>query len=144
MTSEFGVPPKRNRLIKMLQIIRRNGLRLNKAKCQFGVKEIMFLRDRLSGQGIERDDMKIQAITNMPRHTDKKGVLRVLDMINFIGKFILNLSAKTACLRDILKKVNNFSWTEQREQEWIRRKKAPMTTPILTFLDPTKKNQDFH
>ena len=47
----------------------------------------------------------------MPRPTDKTGVLRIMGMVNFIGKFIANLSAKTSCNRDLLHKDNDFKWT---------------------------------
>ncbi|KAL7852894.1 hypothetical protein SRHO_G00186790 [Serrasalmus rhombeus] len=45
----------------------------------------------------------------MPRPTDKKGVLRVMGMINFIGKFIPNLSVKTSALRELLPKTQKIS-----------------------------------
>ncbi|KAI3355026.1 hypothetical protein L3Q82_017850 [Scortum barcoo] len=82
------------RLIKVLQRIQHYGLKLNRAKCQFGVKEIAFLGDKLSGAGVKPDRSKVKAILEMPQPKDKKGVLRVLGMINFIGKFIPNLSSK--------------------------------------------------
>lgn len=123
----------------MLQSVQKNGLKLNKAKCQFGVQEITFLGDKLSAQGIEPDKDKIKAILEMPRPTDKKGVLRVMGMINFIGKFIPNLSAKIACLRDLLHKENEFAWTAKHEQEWVKLKTTLTTTPVLTFFDPTRR-----
>lgn len=82
-----------DRLTKLLQRVQKNGLKLNKAKCQFVIQEITFLGDKLSAQGIEPDKDKINAILEMPWPTDKIGVLWVMAMINFIGKFIPNLSA---------------------------------------------------
>lgn len=70
------------RLIKVLQRVRENGLKLNRTKCQFGVQEITFLGDKLSAQGIEPDERKIKAILGMPRLTDKKDALRIMGMIN--------------------------------------------------------------
>lgn len=80
-----------DRLIKVLQSIQKYGLKLNRVKCQFGVKEITFLGDKLSEAGVDPDKSKVKAILEMLRPVDKKGVLRVLGMINFIGKFIPNL-----------------------------------------------------
>lgn len=57
-----------------------------------------FLGDKLSGRGVEPDRSKIQAILDMPSPVDKKGVLRLMGMVNFIP----NLSAKTASLRELL------------------------------------------
>lgn len=88
------------RLIKVLQRIQKYGLKLNRAKYQFGVNEITFLGDKLSRAGVEPDKSKVNAIVEMPE--DKKGVLRVLGMISLIRKFIPNLSSKTVHLRQLL------------------------------------------
>lgn len=60
------------RLIKVLQRVQKYQLKLNRAKCQFGVKEITFLGDKLSPAGVEPDKSKIKAILDMPRPEDKK------------------------------------------------------------------------
>jgi len=75
----------------------------------------------------------------MPRPTDKTGVLRIMGMINFIGKFISNLSAKTSCIRELLHKETEFKWTSRHEHEWQKLKETLITAPVLTFYDPTKK-----
>src|SRR4029434_4059477 len=75
----------------------------------------------------------------MPRPTDKTGVLRIMGMVNFIGKFIPNLSAKTSCIRDLLHKDNDFKWTSAHENEWQKLKSTLTTAPVLTFFDPTKR-----
>ncbi|RXN33947.1 retrotransposon-like family member retr-1 [Labeo rohita] len=84
------------RLMEVLQQMQNYGLKLNKDKCQFGAKEITFLGDKLTEGGVEPDKSKVQAILKMPRPTDRKAVLRVMGMINFVGKFIPNLSSKTS------------------------------------------------
>ncbi|KAL7851936.1 hypothetical protein SRHO_G00177210 [Serrasalmus rhombeus] len=126
------------RLTKVLQSIRRNGLKLNKCKCQFAVQEIVFLGDKLTTQGIKPDEEKVSAIQNMSRPLNKKGVLRVMGMVNFLGKFIPNLAAKTSHLRELLHKENEFRWTVNHEREWQNLKTALTTAPVLTFFDTTK------
>lgn len=106
------------RLMNVLQRVKKYGLKLNKNKCQFGVKEITFLGDKLSEGGVEPDKSKIQAILKKPRPTDRKAVLRVMGMINFVGKFIPNLSSKTGYLRKLLCDKGEFKWTADHEQEW--------------------------
>lgn len=129
------------RLIKVLQSIQKYGLKLNRAKCQFGVNEITFLGDKLSGAVVEPDKSKVKAILEMPQPKDKKGVLRVLGMINFIGKFIPNLSSKTEHLRQLLHDRCEFKWTDNHEKEWARLKTTLATEPVLTFFDPSKKTK---
>ncbi|KAJ8381351.1 hypothetical protein SKAU_G00021290 [Synaphobranchus kaupii] len=95
----WGSTPQQHdeRLLKLLKRVHLSGLKFNKKKCQFGATEITFLGDKLSGDGVEPDHSKVQAILDMPPPTDKKGVLRAMGMVNILGKFILNLSAKTVC-----------------------------------------------
>ena len=89
-------------LQKVLEIARRNNLKLNLSKCLFGVKELTFLGDRLTDKGIKPDPGKISAIVNMERPADKKGVQRFLGMITYLAKWIPELSEKTTALRSLL------------------------------------------
>ncbi len=99
--SMTSVQEHNQRLIQLLHRIRKYGLKFNRAKCLFGVTEITFLGDKLSGRSVEPDNSKIQAILDMPSPVDKKVVLRIMGIVNFIGKFIPNLSAITASLREL-------------------------------------------
>lgn len=69
----------------------------------------------------------------MPRPTDKKGVLRVMGMINFIGKFIPNLSVKTPALRELLHDSTEFRWITRNEREWNASKTTLTTAPVLAY-----------
>ncbi|RXN30291.1 retrotransposon-like family member retr-1 [Labeo rohita] len=131
-----------SRLTKVLQKIRVSGLKLNKDKCQFGVQELLFLGDKLSSQGIQPDSEKINAILKMKCPTERKGVQRIMGMVNYIGKFIPNLSSKTSCLRELLQKTTDFAWTDKHESEWQQLKIALTSAPVLQFFDPTKKTKE--
>ena len=127
-----------HRLIKVMERIQKFGLKLNRAKCEFAVKEIIFLGDKLTAQGVQPDKDKIKAILDMPRPTDKTGVLRIMGMVNFIGKYIPNLTAKTACIRELLHKDCDFKWAQKHEQEWQILKKTLTTAPALAYYDHKK------
>lgn len=122
-----------------MERIQKYGLKLNKSKCEFGVKEILFLGDKLSACGVQPDQDKIQAIQNMPRPTDKTGVLRIMGMVSFIGKFIPNLTAKTSCIQELLHRDCEFKWTVKHEHEWQKLKNTLTTAPVLSFYDHTKR-----
>lgn len=70
-------------------------MKLNKQKCQFGVRDITYLGDRLSAAGIQPDPEKIKAIKEMPQPKEK-------GLVNYVGRFIPNLSANTKALRSLL------------------------------------------
>lgn len=60
------------RLEKLLQRVKKYGLKLKSEKCLFGVTEMTFLGDKLTANGVLPDKTKVQAILNMPAPTDKK------------------------------------------------------------------------
>lgn len=126
------------RLEKLLQRVKKYGLKLKREKCLVGVTEMTFLGDKLTANGVLPDKTKVQAILNMPAPTDKKGVLRAMGMVNFLGKFIPNLSSKTKCLRELLHHNVAFEWTTKHEKEWKELKRTVTAEPVLTYFDPTK------
>lgn len=46
----------------------------------------------------------------MPRPTDKKGVERVLETVNYLAKFVTYMSAINEPIRSLLKSVVLFTW----------------------------------
>ena len=92
------------RLKQVLKATRTANLRLNKEKCQLGVKELTFVGDILSSEGIRPDPRKVSAIENMPQPQCKKDIQRFNGMINYMGKFIPNLSECMAPLRQLTEK----------------------------------------
>ncbi|CAB4018481.1 Hypothetical predicted protein [Paramuricea clavata] len=96
------------RLKKILDKIRDSGLKLNHAKCIFGATELTFLGHIMSADGVKPDPRKIEAITKMPVPTSPAELQRFLGMVNYLGKFIPNLSDETAPLRALLKKGTEF------------------------------------
>jgi hypothetical protein len=49
-------------------------LKLNQEKCVFGVKELAFVGDTISAEGIKPHEAKIQAIMNFETPNSKKDV----------------------------------------------------------------------
>jgi hypothetical protein len=52
------------------------------------VKEVKYLGYVVSEKGLTIDPSRVEAIVNMPSPTNKKEVLQILGMINFVDKFI--------------------------------------------------------
>ncbi|KAI3362707.1 hypothetical protein L3Q82_001773 [Scortum barcoo] len=126
------------RLYRVMECIQKYGLKLNKNKCKFRVQEILFLADKLTAQGVQPDQEKIKAILNMPKPTDKTGVLCIMGMVNFMGKFIPNLTVKTSCILELLHNDCDFGWMDKHENEWQKLKKTRTTAPVLAFYDRNK------
>jgi hypothetical protein len=59
-------------LSKVLQRARECGVKFNKDKIQYKIKEVMYMGHRISSEGLKPDNSKIEAVINMPKPGDKK------------------------------------------------------------------------
>ena len=80
-------------LKKLFDRLRKYQLKLNPAKCAFGILSGKLLGFMVSWHGIEIDPGKIKAITEMPTPTKEKEIRGFLGRINFISRFISRTSA---------------------------------------------------
>ena len=71
------------------------GLTLNKDKCRFYVSEGIYLGHTISADGVAPDKEKVRAISEMPPPDDKKGVERLLGVVNYVGKCIPDMATVT-------------------------------------------------
>ena len=127
----------RNRTIEVLKAVKQSGLKLNKSKCEFDMKEIHFLGHTISSEGVKADPQKITAITEMPNPTSVKELQRFLGLMNYVSKFIPKYSEITAPLRELLQK--NVEWSfDKPQQSAIEELKRIITDDnILKFYDPS-------
>ncbi|KAJ8353520.1 hypothetical protein SKAU_G00210870 [Synaphobranchus kaupii] len=82
--------------------------------------------------------MKISAVENMPTPQCKKDVQRFNGMVNYLGKFIPNLSEKLAPLRRLTEKKMEWEWNHEHESAWNDLKKQLTEEPVLRFYDPAR------
>ena len=120
----------------VLTSIRKHGLKLNLSKCQFERAEVTFLGHFISDRGVEADPTKIRAINEMPLPTNKKELQRFLGVVNYLAKFIPNLSDHTAPLRSLLEKDTIWSMQDPQIEAIAKLKKLITTSPVLKFYDP--------
>lgn len=123
----------------MLQKIRAARLTLNKDKCIFNVNEVKFLEHILSSEGLKIDPDKVKAIQMLERLKDKKQLQRILGMVNYVGKFINNLSNLTEPLRRLLISSEKRSWGDEQTEALNRIKRVLMSPPVLRYFDVNEK-----
>ena len=81
----------------------------------------------------------------MPYPSSRKDLERFLGMINYLGKFIQNLSDITAPLRELLKQDNEWVWLEHHQRAVDELKNLITSAPVLAFYDvsqPVKVSVD--
>ena len=126
-------------LTKVLGIIRKAGIKLNLSKCEIGVSELTFVGDRLTGEGIRPDPRKVSGIAKMPDPASKEDLRRGLGMVNYLAKFVPNMSVKSTNLRKLLLNDVEWQWTESHAKEWDQLKNTLMCEPILVYFDPRRE-----
>ena len=126
------------RLIQVLQRALHQGLKLNKAKCQFRQQEINYIAHILSKDGIKPDLRETEAITQMAPPQNKEEVQRFLDMLTYLVKFIPNLSQIAAPLRVLLEKDTQWHWQDEQVQSFKALKQLATEAPFLKYFDPNK------
>jgi hypothetical protein len=90
-------------------------MRLNPAKCSFGVQAEKFLGFMLTNRGIEANPEKCQAIINMRSPTKVKEVQQLTGRIAALSRFLSCASERAFHFFASLKKGKRFTWTEQCE-----------------------------
>ena len=126
------------RLKKTLQRCEEINLTLNKEKCEFRVKEVTYIGHRLTPDGVKPDERKVEAIKHMPPPEDKKGAERLLGIVNYLAKFIPNMSTITKPIRELLKDDVEFQWGEAQEKAFQEVKDILTNAPVLAYYDVKK------
>ena len=82
----------------MLECTRKHGLKMNPNKCAFDVSAGQFLGFMVHQRGIEISRRSIDAINKIVAPTNKIELQSLIGKVNFIRRFISNLSCKIRAL----------------------------------------------
>ena len=123
-----------DRLHTVLDRMQDAGVTLNE-KCIFSTDSIKFLGHIVSSKV---DPAKVDAITKFPRPNDVPQLRRLLGMVNYVGKFVLNLADVTKPLRDLLKKESEWTWGAPQEEAFQRIKQQLVSAPVLAHYSPNR------
>jgi hypothetical protein len=103
---------------KTLECTRKHGLKMNPNKCAFGVSAREFLGFLLHEGGIEVGTKSMKAIDEVVPPTNLKELQSLLGKINFVRRFISNLSQKVLPFSPLLriKKDQKFVWGDEQQK----------------------------
>ena len=91
--------------------MREHGLKMNPLKCAFCVKDGDFLGFVVHKKGIEINQNKTKAILEAKAPSNKKELQSLLGKINFLRRFIYNLSGKAQAFSPLLRlNKEGFEW----------------------------------
>ncbi|GBO23467.1 Transposon Ty3-I Gag-Pol polyprotein [Araneus ventricosus] len=118
-------------LVEVLERAKENNIKFNPNKFQFRIEEVKYMGLLVSKDGIKADPSHVRAIKEIEKSTSKNDIKRLLGMVNFLSKFIPNVSAVTSPLRVLLKKDIEFQWNYDQETSFEEIKRLISSTPVL-------------
>ena len=113
-------------------------LKLNRSKWHYCVQSLTYMGEKLSIIGVQLDPTKVAARVYMPMQSSMKELQRAHGMVNYMGKFIPNLSAKTYALWSLLNADADWQWHHKHDEEQAQLKVTLTEEPALKFFDPCK------
>lgn len=132
-----------------LRRLQHAGVAINPGKCVFGVSELTFLGHRVNQFGCRPLSERVSDVHNWPLPSTKKGLQRLLGMVNFYHRFIphaaqlqVPLYALAATIR---KKDGPLVWNQDTREAFEKCKKALADTVTLAhpkYDTPLRLNTD--
>ena len=127
------------KLRKLLDRCRHFGIRLNKDKLKLRQQTIPFLGHVVTEHGLEPDPAKVTAVQTMPLPEDVMAVQRINGFVNYLAKFLPNLSDVMEPLRRLTRRDVKWEWTGEHDSAFRKIQQLVATAPVLRYYDPTKE-----
>jgi hypothetical protein len=120
-------------LRKILECTKKHGLKMNPNKYAFGVSVDQFLGFMVYQRGIEISRKSIDTINKVVAHVNKTKLQYLIGKINFIRRFISNLSGKIKAFSPLLKLKadQEFVWEAEQYLALDEIKKYLINPPVL-------------
>jgi hypothetical protein len=111
--------------------LRKYNMMLNPTKCIFGVPAGQLLGFIVSHHGIKVNPEKIKAILDISRPIDLKDIHRLIGCVAAVSRFISRLGEKALPLYKLIKKSDEFVWTDEADTVLKDLKRVLSTAPVL-------------
>ena len=86
----------------VLQRLNDMNVKLNASKCYFMKDEVEYFAFRVTKEGIEPSERKVEAVIQVPEPQDREELLQWLGLVNYYRKFIPNMSTVVQPLTTLL------------------------------------------
>ncbi|KAL0421023.1 UNVERIFIED_CONTAM: hypothetical protein Slati_3125200 [Sesamum latifolium] len=123
-------------LEETLSVLRKYKLKLNPAKCAFGVQGGRFLGFMVTQRGIEANPLKIKAIIDMKGPTCLNKAQRLTGRIAALSRFISKSAEKSLPFFKTLRKAKTFEWGTSCQLAFEELKAYLARLPLLVKLSP--------
>ncbi|PKI59070.1 hypothetical protein CRG98_020525 [Punica granatum] len=125
-------------LKRLFDCLKEYKLRFNPAKCTFGSRSGKLLGFVVSERGIEVDPDKVKAIKELPPPSTVREVHGFLRRLNYIARFIANLTDKCQPLFRLLRKNAAIKWDHECQNAFDTIKAYLVQPPVLVTPMPNQ------
>ncbi|KAL4354641.1 hypothetical protein GQ457_06G032960 [Hibiscus cannabinus] len=120
-------------LRQVLQVLRDNGFVAKRSKCTFGQETVEYLGHIVSRDGLAMDPDKVRAIRDWSTPTNIKEVRGFLGIVGYYRRFIRGFATIVAPISDLLRKSEQFEWTEAAQMAFEKLKILLTEAPVLSL-----------
>ena len=121
--------------------LRESNLTVKMKKCQFGMRECVYLGYVVGNGQVKPDPEKVKAVREYPVPITKKQVRGFLGLSGYYRRFIDGYASIAIPLTDLTKKClpDKVLWTAECEKAFITLKRALCRSPVLANPDFSKE-----
>ncbi len=113
-----------NTLREVLKRLSDHNIRLKPEKCTFLADQVIYMGHMVNSEGLHATTDKIEAVTNAPSPSNVTELKSYLGLINYYRSFLPNLATVLHPLHTLLRKGENWNWSEQCEEAFARQQTA--------------------
>lgn len=118
--------------------LQENEVKLNREKLKLCQTTVKFYGHVLTNEGLKPDESKVETIKNYPVPTNRKELHRFIGMVNYLGRFLPNLSENFSVLRKLISEKEQWIWSSEQEEEFNRVKALVSDVNTLRYYDATE------
>ena len=127
-------------LIDVLTKLENAGNELSENKTEFFKSEIEWVGHKIDQNGIRPLQDKLKVIQELKEPKNENELKSFLGAIQYLSKYIENLSAQTELLRQLLKRNNEWIWTPEHSETFTQLKNKITEIPFLAHYNSNLPN----
>lgn len=118
-------------LAKLFKRLREVGLKLQPDKCEMLAPKLAYLGHLITPQGIQPNPIKLEAVRNFPVPKNRKELKQFLGLAGYYRKFVRNFSKIATPLTRLLRKDQDFVFSEDCTSAFNRLRDALCSNDVV-------------